>query len=358
MMIRPTDPTTADPGTIPISDKMKQPVDLNTHLPAGAAAADYRLESRKESVFTVAAKKSTSGVLSTSVWEVTPVSKGTAKAEIVGKTDGKVAATLTVIVENRAPGLKATRVVPTSPLSLEGPTAHARPTGNTTPTLTNENNGNVLNLYHVSLNASGQFKDPDADENVAGKLTYKITSSRDDVIVQDGSACTTATTATCKVWVDIAARRTGVDEFNLNVVAKDSDMATSASVSFPISMEDPASQMYNVEQYRADGDFRSIAVGYRATTEHELVFKHPVDAMFGFLFAEELIKNLKAIKDIETSATQLVDAVETNDPGGFIPKGGTEHQTIFYGTSSPPSLAHLDQVDVTDFVGPDGDAND
>ena len=88
---------------------MKKTVDLNDHLPAGAAAADYQLESRKKSVFTVAAKKSTSGVLSTSVWEVTSVSKGTAKAEIVGKADGKVAATLTVIVENRAPGLDGTR---------------------------------------------------------------------------------------------------------------------------------------------------------------------------------------------------------------------------------------------------------
>ena len=57
-------------------------------------------------MFTVAAK-STSGVLSTSEWEVTAVSKGTAKAEIVGKADGKVAVTLTVIVENRAPKLNS-----------------------------------------------------------------------------------------------------------------------------------------------------------------------------------------------------------------------------------------------------------
>ena len=91
---------------------MKRTVDLNDHLPAGAAAADYELESRKESVFTVAAK-STSGVLSTSVWEVTPVSKGTAKAEIIGKADGKVAATLTVIVENRAPKLNSEADAPT-----------------------------------------------------------------------------------------------------------------------------------------------------------------------------------------------------------------------------------------------------
>ena len=210
--------------------------------------------------------------------------------------------TLTVIVENRAPGLKATRVVPTSRLSLTGPAPHKRPTGVTTPTLKNENNDNVLSLYYIELAASGQFKDPDADENAPGKLKYKITSSRDDVIVQDGDTCTTAKTANCKVWVDIVARRTGVDEFNLNVVAEDSDMATSASVSFPIRMEDPASQMYNVEQYRANGDFRAITVGYRADTEHALVFKHPdeavtvaVDRLRGFLFAEELIKDLKAI---------------------------------------------------------------
>ena len=175
------------------------------------------------------------------MWEVTAVSKGTAKAEIVGKADGKVAETLTVIVENRAPKLNSKADDPIL-MALTGPVEHTRPAGSTAKPLKNENGDNTLKLYHVELNASGQFKDPDAAEDVAGKLTYKITSSRDDVVIQDGSTCTTATTAKCKVWVDIVARRTGVDEFNLNVVAEDSDKETSPSVSFPIRMETPLSR--------------------------------------------------------------------------------------------------------------------
>ena len=84
------------------------------------------------------------------------------------------------------------------------------------------------------------------------------------MVIQDGSTCTTATTATCKVWVDIVRGATMSNEFNLNVVAEDSDMATSPSVSFPIRMENPAKQTYNVEQFRESGNFRSIKVGYRA----------------------------------------------------------------------------------------------
>ena len=131
-------------------------------------------------------------------------------------------------------------------MTLTGPVPHVRPTGNTAPPLKNENGDNDLQLYSIELSAAGQFKDPDVAERAAGKLTYRITASRADVIVQDGSPCTTATTAKCKVWVDIVARRTGVDEFNLNVVAEDSDKATSPSVSFPIRMENPAPQEYNV----------------------------------------------------------------------------------------------------------------
>ena len=281
---------------------MKAPVNLDDHLPAGAVAADYELESRKESVFTVAAK-STSGVLSTSEWEVTAVSKGTAKAEIVGKADGKVAVTLTVIVENRAPKLNSKADAPI--LMALTPGMHTPPAGSTAKALKNENGDNTLSLYYVELDASGQFKDPDAAEDVAGKLTYKITSSRDDVVIQDGSTCTTATTAKCKVWVDIVNRRDGVDEFDLNVVAEDSDKETSPEVPFPIRMEDPAEQSYNVEQFKVTGNLRPITVGYRATTEHELVFKHPDAAMRGFLFADLLQKSLADIR-ITNEATKEV----------------------------------------------------
>ena len=164
--------------------------------------------------------------------------------------------------------------------------------------------------------------------------------------------------------MDIVARRPMVNEFNLNVMAEDSDMATSPSVSFPIRMENPAKQTYNVQQFEETGDFRSIAVGYRAEKEHVLVFKHPDDdpdvnpRVYGFLFASDYVTELRdeaTAAGSTASATQLIN-FDTNAPGSFIPKGGTVPQTIFYGTSSPPSLAHLDQVAVTDFVGPVGDA--
>ena len=38
----------------------------------------------------------------------------------------------------------------------------------------------TLHLYHVELPVGNQFKDPDAADQVAGKLTYQITSSRDE----------------------------------------------------------------------------------------------------------------------------------------------------------------------------------
>ena len=177
-------------------------------------------------------------------------------------------------------------------------------------------------------------------------LKYKITSSRDDVIVQDGDTCTTAKTPKCKVWVDIVARRDGVDEFNLNVVAEDSDMAKSASVSFPIFMEDPAKQKYNVDQYKADGAFRAITVGYRATTEHELVFKHPdedaaIDAerLRGFLFAEELIEDLKAIAMLpDPPINTMFDPGAT--PTGYSAMGVYDEDGVqaLYGVSAPEEL--------------------
>ena len=185
---------------------------------------------------------------------------------------------------------------------------------------------------------SGQFEDPDAAEDVAGKLTYKITSSRDDVVIQDGSTCTTATTATCKVWVDIVNRRDGVDEFNLNVVAEDSDMETSASVSFPIPMEDPAKQMYNVEQFKVTGNLRPITVGYRATTEHELVFKHPMAATFGLLFAQDHVDDLDVIANASNVALPSIDAIP-NDPTGVQPVAGSATTVVYYDNQALPALA-------------------
>ena len=201
-------------------------------------------------------------------------------------------------------------------------------------------------LYSIDLPAKGQFEDPDFADRADGKLKYKITSSRDDVFIQDGSPCTTtATTATCKVWVDIAARRPMVNEFNLNVMAEDSDMAPSPSVSFPIRMENPAKQTYNVQQFRESGDFRSIVVGYRAETEHALVFKHPDESVTtaanrlrGFLFAEELINDLNVSAALPDPVILMV--AEPDVPKGYPVAADAEDVVeALYGVSAPPALA-------------------
>ena len=345
-----TDPET----TITITDKMKVDIDLTAYLAEGAAPADYELESSDTSIFTVA-RKSVSGSPSTSVWQVSPVSKGTAMADIVAKADGTSAETLTLIVENRAPELNATAVAPALATLLPA-AEHMRPTGSTAQPLMNEGDNDVLNLYSIILSVAGQFKDPDAADNTVGKLTYKITPSRADVIVQDGSTCTpTATLTTCKVWVDIVQRRASVDEFNLNVVAEDPDKAASPSVSFPVRMENPAVQTYSIAQFMASNNFRNVTVGYRAGTEHKFVFEHPgVAGTTGFLFAQEYVDDLDDTATAATAAGRTVTVPSTNadpdTPGGVAPVAPATGQTMVYYNNQPlPALATRDPV-------PDGDA--
>ena len=344
-----TDPET----TITITDKMKVDIDLTAYLAVGAAPADYELESSDTSVFTVA-RKSVSGSPSTSVWQVSPVSKGTAMADIVAKADGMSAETLTVIVENRAPELSATAVAPALDTLTEA--LHMRPTGSKAQPLMNEGGNDVLNLYSIDLSVAGQFKDPDAADNTVGKLTYKITPSRADVIVQDGSTCTpTATLTMCKVWVDIVQRRASVDEFNLNVVAEDPDKAASPSVSFPVRMENPADQTYSVAQFMASNNFRKVTVGYRAGTEHKFVFEHPDTAgTAGFLFAQEYVDDLDDIATAATAAGRTMTVPSTNAdpnaPAGVVPVSPATRQTkVYYNNQPLPALADLADE-------PDGDA--
>ena len=344
-----TDPET----TITITDKMKVDIDLTAYLAEGAAPADYEVESSDTSVFTVA-RKSVSGSPSTSVWQVNPVSKGTAMADIVAKADGTSAETLTVIVENRAPELNATAVAPTlTPLTAAMP--HMRPAGSKAQPLMNEGGDNVLNLHSIILDVAGQFKDPDAADNTVGKLTYKITPIRADVIVQDGGTCApTATLTMCKVWVDIVQRRASVDEFNLNVVAEDPDKAASPSVSFPVRMENPAVQTYSVAQFVASNNFRNVTVGYRAGTEHKLVFEHPGAAgTAGFLFAQEFVDDLDDIANAAEAVLSVVVPSTNADPDapdGVGPVAPATGDTIVYYNNQPlPALASRTTV-------PDGDA--
>ena len=62
------------------------------------------------------------------MWEVTPVSKGIAKAEIISKKDAAVEVTLTVVVQNRPPGPHPTAPVITK-RTLTGPVSHMVPVG-------------------------------------------------------------------------------------------------------------------------------------------------------------------------------------------------------------------------------------
>jgi hypothetical protein len=248
-----------------------------------------------------------------------------------------VVKTLTVTVENRDPEVKATATAPTlATLTAAGPhtpVAPAKP-------LKNENDDNTLNLYSVSLPVGGQFTDPDAAD--AGKLTYTITSGRQDVVVQDGGTCKTAS---CKVWVDIVTRRISADEFDLNVVATDAAKATSAAVMFPIRMEPPAEQTYNVEQFKVTYNFRPIAVGYRAVTEHTLVFKHPDDdpegtRVMGFVFADALIAKLTEIQSLAvTPADPAAPNAMPDSPSGFPVPGVANPPDALYGVSTPTALA-------------------
>ena len=329
----PTDPTTpTDPDTITISGKTGVEVDLTKHL-AGAAAADHELESRDPSVFTVAKKAA-----STSVWVVSPKSFGTDKAEIIATADGTVVKTLTVTVENRPPEENAKATAPTL-ATLIAAKAHA-PVAPAKP-MKNENDDNTLNLYSVVLAAGAQFTDPDTAD--AGKLTYTITPGRQDVVVQDGGTCKTAS---CTVWIDIITRRISADEFDLNVVATDAAKATSAAVMFPIRMEPPAAQTYNVEQFKVTYNFRPVAVGYRAVTEHKLVFKHPdedaTSPLKGFLFAEALKADLDAIAGLADGASP--PAALPDAPANYPVTVGTAPNAL-YGVSAPPALAEDDDDD-------------
>ena len=349
------EPETPDPGTITISDTKKVPVDLNDHIQAGADAADYVLESRDKTVFT-AGPKSTSTGPSKSVWEVNPVSEGTAKAEIISKTDATVVKTLTVVVQNRPPGPHPTAPVITK-RTLTGPVSHVPPIGApaTKRALKNENGDDGLQLYYVSLPVAGQFKDPDADD----QLTYKITSSREDVLVRDGSSCTLSP---CKVWVDILKKRNS-DDFDLDVVAEDPDKATSTvTVMFPISMEYPAKQTYNVHQ-RTTGSFRSITVGDRSSdeTEHTLKFIPTDPAADGhttnandwheFVLADRLIRKLDEIEALVPSTQNAVtpsDNATAITPVGVPPATGTAPNKIVYYNEVLPDLAKRTSVPIGD----------
>ena len=267
------------------------------------------------------------------MWVVSPKSFGTDKAEIIAKADGTVVKTLTVTVENRNPE-KSTAAAPTLLTLMDAKDHTPVPPAKA---LKNENGDNTLKLYSVSLPVGAQFTDPDTAD--VGKLTYTITPSRQDVVVQDGGTCKTAT---CTVWVDIVTRRISADEFDLNVVATDAAKATSAAVMFPIRMEPPVAQTYNVEQFKVTYNFRPVAVGYRAVTEHKLFFKHPDDMdgapRDGFLFAEALTltADFDAIAALGSGVT--APTADPNMPGDYPVTGNAPVPNALYGVSAPPAL--------------------
>ena len=311
-------PTPTPTGDIDIS--VITAVDLTDYLPTGTAPEGYVLESRDTSVFTVARMGT-----SKSVWNVSPKSVGSAKAEIVEKADGSVDGSFMVTVENRAPR-RATPIVDPMLMDLVGPM-----TRSVVPPVYNLNNdGNKLNLYKATVPVGTHFKDDDAEHNSA--LTYTIKSSREDVVIQAGGSCAASP---CEVWVDITTRRPKVYEFNLNVIAVDPLKEMSSPLAFPVIIEDPAPQTYLTRQVRKEGAFRTITVGNRSDVNHTLDFDK-VDqvaaAHVGFTFATKYLDDLRA------AAIPLPSGQSSADGIIAIIAAAGNTKNVWYGVSTPPDL--------------------
>ena len=242
-------------------------------------------------------------------------------AEIVAKADGSVAKTLTVVVENRAPVRKTPQTEP--PLAiLDSPVAH--------PTITTKNTGDKqpLMLYQITdLSPDAYFKDNDASD----VLTYEITSSRDDVVVQTGDKCSATP---CTVWLDIVRNRATVNEFAIEVVAVDSALNKSVVLEYPYRMADPVPQTYKTQQFATSHDFRAITVGNRVGAKHDLTFDIvPANTDGGFAFAHAAAEKLGVTADATTGG---VDPAALSNIDTVATAGNDEPAQVHYGRSTPP----------------------
>jgi hypothetical protein len=185
------------------------------------------------------------------------------------------------------------------------------------------------------------FKDSDAHD----VLTYEITSPRDDVVIQEGTMCSSPP---CTVWLDIVRNRSSVNEFALEVVAVDSAKAKSVVLSYKYRMSNPASQTYGTQQFATSFDFRAITVGNRVGVNHALTLAIvPEDPNGGFAFVHaypaKLAKAAAAPTAGATPATlPTFDTVSTatNDAAGQVHNGRSTPPT-----PTPASAEETAEID-------------
>jgi hypothetical protein len=234
-----------------------------------------------------------------------------------------VVKTLTVTVENRAPVRKTPLMVPGLE-SVRAAVGH--------PTLKTKNDEIpevALMLYKVSVAPGGFFKDDDA----ADILTYEITSERQDVVIQAGTACAVSP---CEVWLDIVTRRGSVNEFNLHVVAVDSAKEKSPVLAFPYRSADPVAQTYTTAQFATTDDFRAITVGRREGVGHKLIFDAvpmpdgTAGTANGFAFAHAWVAKVEALNTTDTVNPN--PNVTTDGTSATVPP-----KNVAYGVSVPPT---------------------
>ena len=305
---------------------------------------DYELESQDTDVFGVKGPSKSAPTQ----WKVTRISMGTGKAWIVKKSDGSVQEEhkITVTVENSDPELddKRPRFVA---LHLADEDA---------------NGDDPRDRYSVSLDVSKQFKDDDQHQ---GDLSYKITSSRNDVVIHSGETCSTPM---CKVVVDIVVRRAGVNTFDLLVVAMDTAGGESLPATFSVHMENPRPQDNYMIKEVSDADDWPLKVGHRAGVAHTLTFTDP-DVLRtpehryaantalddGLQFADEFsieiarIDELDTTDDIGIATTHTDNVVTTVTHGvpGIIYGSSVLPKPIADGNDDPESDGTLDTYTVT-----------
>ena len=238
-------PAPVDPKTNLTVSKATD-LDIDPYLSADQESTDYELHSDREGTFTVELKKG-----STSIWTIKPVHRGTADAMIRHKTTGTVVTTIKVTVPNRMPVI-----------NTETPTPAPFPLTETTYGKVNLNgDAPGVKAYAVALgDLAGYFKDADAND----KLTFTIDSEHDSVLVKMGGTCAATP---CTVKVDVL-EEIGPATFDLSVIAKDPEGATSPAKMFEVLVDDPRTQAYKV--YQNSKGFRAITVGDRRDVKHDL----------------------------------------------------------------------------------------
>ena len=311
--IEPVSDTIIIPG-----DQEKATIDLAHYLPDDADANHYTLTPTSTSVFKAEQKGSTS------MWDIIAIARGTISVEIIHKTDRMVARTLTVDVKNKGPRIKPDMNEP-----------YARPLGALLmdhPTINTMNKGQEigaktsLNLYRLMLDPAMYFEDRDDDV-----LGYKFSTSRADVVIQQGEMCTTTP---CVVWIDLI-RAAG---FDLAVVAVDPSGDESGVLPFPIEEVSPPDQTYTVRQRPSNDEFIGITVGRREGVNHTLTFSAVPTAADtpaeGFGFVDALITKVDGFAPDESPGVTYAPV----PPALESIIEGTDRANVLYGVLKPLNM--------------------